>query len=223
MSKTVFLWDIDGTLLLTGGAGVVAFNRVFEEIYHEQYIWEGVHPDGKTDDRIIGELFRHRFKRDPSPSELQKIATRYNELMIEEVPKSPQFRLMPCAAEVLKTLHERDDVLQGLATGNYKPAAYAKLQKGAMDYYFTFGGFGCDSADRQTLTSRALERAKEKLQSSPKKLFLVGDTIHDVSCGKGIGAITVAVCTGSTKRDELEAAGADFVLDDLSQFHKVFS
>lgn len=220
MCKTVFLWDIDGTLLLTGGAGIKSFNRLFLELYNQTHIWQKLSPDGRTDDWIISELFAQRFNRRPDPAELARIAARYNELMAEEIPQSTNFRLMPKAPETLEWLTQKN-VVHGLATGNYEPTAWAKLSHAGLKHHFHFGGFGSDATERLDLTRIALQRAHEHLKEAPARVVLVGDTVHDVTCGRAIGALTVAVCTGSTTRDRLESAGADFVLDDLTHFDAI--
>jgi phosphoglycolate phosphatase len=212
----LILFDIDGTLLLTGGAGKVAFNRVFEELYGETEIWQDVTPDGRTDDSLVHEVYQKRFGKIPNPDELSKIAARYNELMAEELPRSERFRLMPFARETLTKLAAQPHVHLGLATGNYEAAAWHKLKHAGLDHHFTFGGFGSDAFDRLKLTQIALERGIQRIGTTPESVYLIGDTIHDVTCGKAIGAKTIAVCTGSTKAEELKEAGADWVLTDLS-------
>lgn len=221
MSKIVFLWDIDGTILLSGGAGLASFNRVFEELYHEKYIWGDISPDGKTDDQIINELFMARFNKLPTPTELQHIAQKYIECMEEEIQRSTRFRLMPHVVEVIEKLSADKRFSLGLATGNYEPAAWAKLRRAQMDSHFHYGGFGSDSPIRQELTHKAKQRAVDYLKAEPQQLFVVGDTVHDIRCGQGIGAKTVGVCTGSTSAETLKSAGADFVLQDLTQFDDV--
>lgn len=220
MSKTVLLWDIDGTLLLTGGAGQNVFENIFWELHQCPGIWRGVTVDGRTDDIIIDELYLKSVGRLPTDAERQKFTARYHELMELELTRAPHFRLMPHVLETLERLSKAGH-LQGLATGNFERAAWAKLKRGGLDHFFSFGGFGTDSRDRQTLTQRALERAIIHLGGSPKETFIIGDTIHDVACGKGIGAKTVAVCTGSTPRKTLEESGADWVLDDLTEFKRI--
>lgn len=209
------LFDIDGTLLLTGGAGREAFNRVFVELYNEADIWQNVVPDGRTDDSLVDEVYRKRFGRAPSPSEHQKIAARYNEVMAEEIPRSARFRLMPFATEVVKTIHAQPHFLLGLATGNYETAAWHKLRHAGLDSYFEFGGFGSDSIERVELTKKAILRGQDRAKSPIHSITLVGDSIHDVSAGKANDAHVIAVTTGSTPAHELKAAGASEVLENL--------
>ncbi|OGP08604.1 MAG: hypothetical protein A2048_08965 [Deltaproteobacteria bacterium GWA2_45_12] len=219
-SKIVFLWDIDGTLLLTGGAGQAVFDRLFEEFYGEKYIWENIHPDGRTDDAIIEELFANRFGKKPGKAELKKISDRYNELMGEEILKAHRFRLMPKAVETIKILSRIPHAILGLATGNYEISARHKLKKAGLNDYFSFGGFGSDSHCRFELTRLAVKRG-QKLAGPKAQTIVIGDTIHDVRCGKQAGAKTVGVCTGQTSREMLALENPDWLLGDLTEFNRV--
>lgn len=218
MSKTVLLWDIDGTLLLTGGAGKEAFNRLFEELFNEKYIWQSISPDGKTDPLIIEELFLQRFQRKPSPEEYDRVVSRYQDLMEEEIPRSPRFRVLPEAKNLLTKLSKQPHIIQGLATGNFERVAWQKLRQASLDSFFHFGGYGSDAPDRKSMTRKAFERARHHLQTEPREVYVIGDTIHDIRAGKFIGAKTIAVCTGSTPREELEPENPDHILTDLSEW-----
>lgn len=218
VKKRLFLWDIDGTLLLTGGAGKAAFERIFLEIYNEPFIWGNTQPDGKTDPLIIRELFTSRLGREPAADEMNTIVTLYNRAMEEEIPRSKKFRLLPHAHETLTKLSHIAGVLMGLATGNFETSAQAKLKRAGLSHFFGFGGFGSDSDDRLTLTRIALTRGLEKCGTKPDELYVVGDTIHDITCGLTIGAKTIAVATGQTTREKLEKAKADWVIDSLEEF-----
>lgn len=218
MSKTVFLWDIDGTILLTGGSGRASFNQIFEDLYQEKNMWNDYDPHGMTDYRIINDLYVARFGKKPSEDEVQKIAKAYCQRLALDLQTVPNFRLMPMAKEIIGNLALRNDVLLGLATGNFKETAYQKLKCAGVDHHFNFGGFGCDASEREVLTQKALDRAKEALGAEPKDVYVIGDTIHDVRCGRAIGAKTVAVRTTNTTRDAFEKAGATYILEDLREF-----
>lgn len=221
MSRTVFLWDIDGTILLSGGAGIASFNRVFEELFSEPGIWQDLHPDGRTDDSIIEELFSKRLKRLPTKSEMATIVKRYNEVMEEELWCSANFRLMPQVHETLRMLSQNPKISLGIATGNYEITAINKLKRAKLHHYFSYGGYGSDSRDRTQLTQIALNRAIQHLGVPPEDVFLIGDTVHDIRCGRQIGAKTIGVCTGMTPKESLEEEGANWVIRDLSEFHLV--
>lgn len=217
----IFLWDIDGTILLAGGAGMRSFNRVFEDLYGEKNIWQDIHPDGRTDPSLIEEMYQKRFSRLPTPAEYQKIQDVYHVYLEDDLNQSPGFRLMPHVEDVLGQLKKNPDINLGLATGNFRIAAELKLKRAGFDGFFDFGGFGCDSQDRLTLTSLALQRGHDFTGKKDSPIFLIGDSIHDVNCGNAIGATTIAVCTGGTKRDALEKAKATHVIDDLSEFWRI--
>jgi phosphoglycolate phosphatase len=221
MRKTVFLWDIDGTLLLTGGSGRAAFNRVFEEAFQEKDIWQNYDPHGKTDFLIINDVFQARFGRLPTPDEVKKISDSYRKGLREDLQNAKNFRLMPQAQETLETLSQLKQVSLGLATGNFKDTAYEKLSFGKLDHYFAYGGFGCDALERETLTRKALERARDHIGHEPEQVYVIGDTIHDVRCGAAIGAITIAVLTGGGTAEELRRAGATHVIQDLTEFFRI--
>lgn len=218
MEKIVFLWDIDGTLLLTGGAGGLAFEDVFFELYGVRDIWSKIEPDGRTDDSILEEIYFNRFGKMPTVDEKKQIEELYTIKLPEALKTATRFHLMPHVPEVLAHLHSLPHVSMGLATGNYERAAHHKLVRAGLRSYFDYGGYGSDSADREVLTKLAFERAVTHLKTTPKKVVIVGDTIHDVRCGKAIGAETLAVCTGRTKAETLQDAGATWVIPDLSHF-----
>lgn len=218
MPKTVYLWDIDGTLLLSGGAGKQAVVNTFRELLNVDDAWARLHPDGKTDDAIFEEIHQELFQK-PLPRDLRdRIFERYHHHLEQELPRAAGFEIMPYALEVLTRLAKDENASIGLATGNYERAAYLKLKRAGMDHFFSYGGFGTDAIDRQALTQKALERAIDHVGGKPTNVVLIGDTVHDVRCGLGIGAIVVGVCTGTTTADQLKAAGAQHVLSDLTGF-----
>ncbi len=221
MPKTAYLWDIDGTLLLSGGAGKQAVLNTFKEVLGVEDAWGNLNPDGKTDDAIFDELHRTLFNK-PLPIDVRnRIFDLYHTHLERELPLSADFRLMPSVVDVLTRLSNDPDASLGLATGNYEKAAFLKLARGGLDHFFSYGGFGTDSKVRQELTQKALERAIHAMGKKPDQVFLIGDTIHDVSCGIGIGAKVIAVTTGSTPASDLEHAGAYAVLDDLKDLFEV--
>ena len=119
MPKTVILWDIDGTLLLTGGAGKAAFNTIFKDLYNEDDIWQDLKPDGKTDIAIIKECYSKRFNKLPTEAEIERITDAYIKENKLELKTAPRFRLMPFVVETLNKLSQNDDIVMGLATGNF--------------------------------------------------------------------------------------------------------
>ncbi len=220
--STLILWDIDGTLLLTGGAGKHAFNATFLKLYNEPDIWQNINPDGRTDFSLIRECYTKRLHREPTQNELWHIKDVYEAELKKYLNTAKSFRLMPHVETTLDKLSKKTDTHLGLATGNFKIASEHKLKRAGLHHFFKFGGFGCDAEDRLALTQKALENGKILLGKNPKHVILVGDTIHDVACGQKIGAKTIAVCTGSTPRQALEKSGADIVADHLGDVASSF-
>ncbi len=211
--KRLILFDIDGTLLRTGGAGALAFNRVFAELYGISEAWQGILPDGKTDPVLIEELFQLHFNRMPSHREEKQISQLYEVHMAQALQEINNFRLMPGVASLLEALSKGDFGLLGLATGNYESTAWMKINKAGLDHHFSYGGYGSHSRVRLELTRRAVEEGKKKLGSKvrPEDVLVVGDTLHDIACAKGIGAIAIAVATGTTPFEILQQARPDFI------------
>jgi phosphoglycolate phosphatase-like HAD superfamily hydrolase len=217
----LYLFDIDGTLLLSGGAGARALDRAF----HSRFGFEGamslVNPSGKTDTIILEEVFAHRLSRAPSSPELDEILALYLPLLEAELVHAPNFRLMPSVIEALDFLAAlAPAVILGLATGNVREAARIKLERAGLWSRFALGGFGCDHRDRARLVERAIERACDHAGVSalpPDQIVVVGDTPLDVGAARACGVRVVAVATGSASRAELEACGPDAVLDTLAE------
>jgi phosphoglycolate phosphatase len=214
---TTVLFDIDGTLLVTGGAGAVAWQRAFLELYDvEANIEEHTHA-GMTDPEIAEIVFHEVIGRDGSDAERAQAIQAYLSHLADAVAESDGYRVMPGIEELLPRLAEQG-VLLGIVTGNIESAAHVKLARGDLNRFFTFGGFGSDSRDRTELTKRALERGAT-VTGSPLDLaaaIAVGDTPRDVKAGHGAGIEVVGVATGAYSVAELAAAGADWAIEDVT-------
>jgi len=211
------LFDIDGTLLYTGGAGAVAWQRAFEELYGvEADIEEHTHA-GMTDPEITEVVFREVIGREGTEQERAAAIAAYLDKLGDAVEESTGYEIKPGIEELLPRLAE-EGVLLGIVTGNIEVAAHLKLARGNLDRYFSFGGYGSDSSDRTALTVRALERGGEVVGSplDPAATIAVGDTPRDVKAGHGAGIRVVGVATGRYSARELRAAGADWALQDLT-------
>lgn len=213
----VVLFDIDGTLLVTGGAGAVAWQRTFRELYGvDADIEEHTHA-GQTDPEIAAIVFREVIGREGSEAERAAAIAAYLGHLGEAVEQSPGYTIMPGIEDLLGRLAEQG-VLLGIVTGNIEAAAHAKLARGDLNRYFAFGGYGSDSADRTELTKRALERAANVIGSGfdPGAAIGVGDTPRDVTACHGAGIRVVGVATGTYSVEQLREAGADWSLRDVA-------
>jgi phosphoglycolate phosphatase-like HAD superfamily hydrolase len=212
------LFDIDGTLLHTGGAGAIAWQRAFAELYDvEANIAEHTHA-GMTDPEITEIVFREVIGREGTEAERAQAIAAYLRHLEEAVAESDGYRVMPGIEELLPRLTEQG-VLLGIVTGNIEAAAHVKLARGDLNRYFAFGGYGSDSRDRTELTRKALERGAEvaggPIDSSAA--IAVGDTPRDVIAGHGAGIRVVGVATGSYTVEQLRNEGADWAIPDVTQ------
>jgi phosphoglycolate phosphatase-like HAD superfamily hydrolase len=209
----VVLFDIDGTLLVTGGAGAVAWQRAFRELYEvDADIEEHTHA-GMTDPEIAEIVFREVIGRDGSDAERARAIAAYLGHLTDAVEESDGYRVMAGIEALLPRLVEQG-VLLGIVTGNIEAAANVKLARGDLNRFFAFGGYGSDSRDRTELTRKALERGGE-VAGHPldqATTIAVGDTPRDVKAGHGAGIEVVGVATGSYDVEELRTGGADWAL-----------
>jgi phosphoglycolate phosphatase-like HAD superfamily hydrolase len=211
------LFDIDGTLLVTGGAGGVAWQRAFEEL-HDVDADVAEHTDaGMTDPEIAAIIFREVVGRKGDQAERARVIAAYLRHLPDAVAESDGYRLMPGVEEVLDRLIDAG-MLLGLVTGNIEPAAHIKLARGNLNRFFSFGGYGSDSADRTEVTKAALGRGELVSGGAlgDGGCFSVGDTPRDVRAGHGAGIRVVGVATGKYSVDELRDSGADWAIEDLT-------
>jgi phosphoglycolate phosphatase len=211
------LFDIDGTLLHTGGAGAVAWQRAFLELYEvEANIAEHTHA-GMTDPEIVEIVFREVLGRDGSDTERAEAIGCYLGHLGQTVEESEGYFVIPGIKELLPRLAEQG-VLLGVVTGNIESAAHLKLGRGDLDKYFAFGGYGSDARDRTELTKKAVERGGESAGAplDRDQTIAVGDTPRDVKAGHGAGIHVVGVATGSYSVEELNDAGADWAIEDVT-------
>ena len=217
MQKLV-LFDIDGTLVLTGGAGLRAMNRALEDAFGHSNGLDGIPVAGRTDWAILFDAVG-RVGRSLDGTMLDDLRERYVANLAKEIEAPGQGRkgVMPGIREILEHLERRDDVLVGLLTGNFEEGARVKLAHFDLWRYFRCGAFGGDAADRNALVPFAVERARScgLPHIADADVIVVGDTPHDVRCAQVAGATAVAVATGSSSVEELRGTGADHVFEDL--------
>jgi phosphoglycolate phosphatase len=221
----VILFDIDGTLVLTGGAGVRGMARAFEQLFSVPDAFLTIDVPGRTDAWILADaLALHGVSCDAAG------AARFREVYLghlqEELQRpGPRKGMMPGVDLLLDTLQQRDDVYLALLTGNYEEAARLKLEYFDLWRYFRCGAFGDGALDRNGLLPKALIRIREcgGPTVAARDVIVVGDTPLDVACAAAGGARSIAVATGGYDADALRATGADLVLDDLSDVGRVLS
>jgi phosphoglycolate phosphatase len=197
----VLFWDIDGTLLTTGKAGVPAWEQAVREVIGHDFELSRFRVAGLTDYQIAVRTFE-MLEVPADDSMIRRMVTRYEELLPQELPKKPG-RVLPNVREILEHMRRRPDVRSYLLTGNTRGGARAKLTHYQLFHYFRDGAFAEDSGDRSTIAMRALALARAAGLVADEGVFVVGDTPHDIDCAKAIGARTIAVATGGYSLPEL--------------------
>ena len=212
----VLLFDIDHTLLYTGGAGSKAMNMAFEEMFGIVDGFSGIEFSGRTDISIFRDALRLHGIDGDFPTLLQRFKGVYYRYLAQTLPQT-KGGLMPGVGEFLAVLGRRRDVVLGLATGNFRGGAELKLRHYGMWHHFRGGAFGDDAEERAAIVRLAVERVAGGI-GGPHRVVVIGDTPHDISSAKANGALAVGVATGRHSLEELQAAGADIVLPDLSDW-----
>jgi phosphoglycolate phosphatase-like HAD superfamily hydrolase len=214
--QRLVLFDIDGTLLATGGAGEKALKLVVAERFNDPEGLRGVEIAGRTDSAIAHQVLRE-FGIPETPEEIAGFLDAYVVKLTEMLPLT-QGRLLPGIAELLEALKARPEMLLGLLTGNLERGARLKLSHYKVWDYFEFGAYADDHHDRNLLGPFAQRRAlaRHGVDVPPERVFVLGDTPHDIACARAIGARAIGVATGGFTREELEKCGADFLFDDFS-------
>ncbi len=218
MPKLV-LFDIDGTLVLTGGAGIRAMNSAGRSVLGAANLLDGIQVAGRTDWIILQDALRRRGET-LDDDLFARLRDEYIAGLRDEIalPGEGVKGVMPGVRELLPRLQSRGDVVLGLLTGNFEQGARLKLEHFDLWRYFQCGAFGDDAADRNALVPFAVERARGRGAGDIpyEQVLVIGDTPHDVACADAVGAVPVAVATGNYSVQQLRETGAQIVLEDLS-------
>lgn len=211
----LYLFDIDGTLVDTGGAGMAALEEATREIFGET----GPPLDlaGATDLGIVLGIHGH-YEVEPTPERINAYFTIYQDRLDWNLAHGGfPGRVLAGVTDLLDELAGRSDATLGLLTGNISGGAASKVRHFGLDSFFRFGAYGCDHSDRNLLGPIALERAARHAgrSFSAGETWVIGDTPKDIACAHAIGARCLAVATGRFTAAELESHGADRVVESL--------
>lgn len=211
----VVLFDVDETLVHTGGSGARSWRAAFEKLYSIPADIGEHSSAGETDPQVVLATFQGVLGRDPAHDELGKLYAQYLLHLAEDIWTSEQYRVLPGAELVLVRLVEAG-VMLGLVSGAMEGAARTKLMPANLNRFFVFGAYGSDSPDRADLSSLAIDKATRLVDRlTPAQVYVVGDTPHDIEAGKAAGAVPVGVASGRYSTDELAATGCAHVLGSL--------
>ncbi len=224
MHKILILWDIDGTILHSTGAGMRALQRALHEVFGVAGSFEGIDFAGRTDPLIMRQIFA-RYGIEASGENFARFADGYIQVLPSVLVESDS-RILPGAAELLREAAGHPNVVQGLLTGNLRRGAKVKLGHHGLWDFFPIGAFADDSEVRNELGPYALKRAKGHwgLEFPADRVWIVGDTPHDIACARAFGGRALAVATGKSAAGDLRGHGPDAVLENLAdtrQFWRV--
>lgn len=214
--KHLLLWDIDGTLIASGGAGMRALQRALHDVFGLEGSLADIDFGGRTDTWIMREVFR-KFSLPATPGNLSRYFEGYVAALPAELA-NPHARVLPGVREILRAAATHGGFAQGLLTGNMRRGAEVKLAHHGLWDHFAFGAFADDSEHRNELGPHAVRRALERhgVNFAADDVWIIGDTPHDIACGKAIGARTLAVGTGGSTVEQLRAQAPTAVLADLA-------
>jgi phosphoglycolate phosphatase len=215
---TAILFDIDGTLLITGGAGASSWRLAFDELYGIPADIGQFTDTGMTDPEVGRKTFAAVLHREPERKEFTRLLERRLHYLHQTVEESADYRVLAGVERLLPELID-DGHLLGLVTGNTEAAAHIKLHRARLNRFFSFGGYGSDSADRGELTRVALKRASlvygERV--APTQAIAVGDTPLDVEGAHAAGIRCVGVGSHHFTAQQLHEAGADYAISSLQE------
>jgi phosphoglycolate phosphatase len=224
MTPALILFDVDGTLLLSGRAGLRAMTRAFQQAFGIADAFKGESFGGRTDSYLVSKALKAAGLSDTSENH-DRFRDTYLPLLAEEIqhPGQGHKGLMPGARELLEALQEHDHLHLALLTGNYRDAAEIKLQHFEIWDFFEWGAFSDDHQDRNQLVPIARSRAEiyDIPAEAIERVIVIGDTPHDIECARVAGAKSIAVATGGFTVEQLKEAGADEVLPNLSDTDRV--
>jgi phosphoglycolate phosphatase-like HAD superfamily hydrolase len=219
MRPTVLLFDIDGTLVTTGGAGRRSMDLAFEKLHGRRDACDSFSMSGMTDRAIVRKALRI-IGADDSPEAIDAVIASYIAHLAQEVPKvnARDYRVFPGMREAVGEARSRSGFAVGLGTGNVREGARVKLERVNIYDQFDFGGFGCDHEDRVELIRHGAKAGATRLGAPLEecRVVIIGDTPKDVHAAKGIGAECIGVGTGNYSAQALMEAGADAAFPDFS-------
>jgi phosphoglycolate phosphatase-like HAD superfamily hydrolase len=220
-AKRLLLFDIDGTLINSAGAGVQALRDVLHSQFGIADELDGIEVAGRTDAGIVHQILRKQ-QIEPNESNTARFLNQYVELLANELPRR-KGQILPGVRDLLKRLQAKPNIVLALLTGNVKRGAKLKLEHYGLWEFFEFGAYSDDHHDRNELGEFARKRAEEKhgRQFTAADIDVIGDTPHDIACGKAIGARTIAIATGNFSKTELASHAPDRIFENLAEIEDV--
>ena len=220
----IVLFDIDGTLIKAGGAGIRGLNKAIKELCGVDNICDKFSLQGSTDKENFTTAFKQACGKKPTARKFRELELKYIGFLPAEVKKSlksKNYSKLNGVEKLLVLLSKRKDVLVGLGTGNLKEGAFIKLEPSGLRKYFAFGGYGCDSHIRSEVLMKAVERAGKivKTKTRPADVYVIGDTHLDVAAAKAAGYHSAGVMDGFGDQKLLARSGAELIVKDFADLY----
>jgi phosphoglycolate phosphatase-like HAD superfamily hydrolase len=216
--RIALLFDVDGTLIVSGGAGARSWKLAFVELYGIPADIGEFTDTGMTDPDVGRKTFESVLDREPSDDEFEKLLERRQHYLHRTVAESEGYHVLAGVDELLPQLLD-EGYLLGLVTGNLQASAHTKLHRSGLNRYFSFGGYASDSRDRNEVTRIALRKAA-LVYGAPltaEQALVIGDTPRDVTSAHAAGIECVGVASHEFDADQLRDAGADYVIESLAE------
>jgi phosphoglycolate phosphatase-like HAD superfamily hydrolase len=213
-ASLVWLFDVDGTLVHTEGAGRAALEAAFDELFGIANALEGVALAGRTDPLIVGDALA-RHGRAFANGDQERFWSRAEE-HLARLLSPPRGLVLAGVRELLDAIEREPAHVRGLLTGNMRPFARLKLDAFGLFGCFAFGTYGSDGPDRPAMARVAVARAAQRWGVTARRCVVVGDTELDIDCARAAGTRVIAVATGGRSREQLAPHGPDLLLDDLT-------
>jgi phosphoglycolate phosphatase-like HAD superfamily hydrolase len=222
MNPKLLLFDIDGTLLTARGVPKKAMATVLSRRYLKFRYDVSYDFSGRTDPQIIEHLLQYD-NRDFSDDLIKEILEEFCIELEKEFYDGQKPEIHPGVQVLIPQMRKKEHVFLGLVTGNVSEGARIKLEAAEMHHYFPIGGFGDDSKDRNELPPIAQKRAESHYNKifEPENIWIIGDSVHDIKCAQINGLRCLAVSTGYTSKEDLEAVYPEYLENDLSDLNRI--
>lgn len=217
-SIAAVIFDVDGTLLSTGGAGGRAWDAAARRLYGRPADITEFTDTGMTDPEVAGEVFKYVHEREPSADELAELMLNYLWFVPDMVQASEGYKVLPGARETLERLGS-EGMPVGIVTGAVEASCHVKLGRGRLNALLQFGGFGSDAPARPDIVRAAIAKATRFVgrELRPQECLIVGDTPKDVEAAQAVGCPSVAVASHKFTREQLAATNPTHLIDALTE------
>jgi len=216
MSKKLLIWDIDGTLIDCMGSGRRAMDKTFHKLFGIENGFQNIKMAGRLDWQIVNDAIKHHSIEN---FDIDIFFKEYEKILKDELKSNQCGKILPGILEILENTSGKENIYHVLGTGNCQEGAKLKLSHLGIDTYFKLGGFGNNNLKRWQMIEKVIREAKEyfNVNFSPKDIYVIGDTVFDIECGKKLGVKSIAVATGSCEYEVLAKSSPDYIFKNFER------